>query len=236
MALIFNNKQARKVKIAKVAIGLIKSQGYISLSLNQLAKEAGVSSGTLYRDFKSKEELLVFLFGNVIRNLGDSMKRFYKSELSAKEKVICFNCYQFFVRMMYPNEGFLDLIGLDKTVFENVDEVTYKKFQKLYDELKSCNEIMCLNFIKNGELNSEPDLLFKVLRQVWFLSRGGVFVANHKIIDQRDYSIDDLIDACSIILDQLDWRTGAGRADYRLIKLKLKSEVEQSKQFNWSDY
>lgn len=56
-----NNQQERSLRIMEVAAQLFHEQGYEAVSLRDIAKGAGISSGSLYYYIESKQSLLVDL-------------------------------------------------------------------------------------------------------------------------------------------------------------------------------
>lgn len=56
----------RKKKIMQAAIKLFAEKGYHSSSTSEIAKEAGVAEGTIFRHFKSKKDILIALVAPVI--------------------------------------------------------------------------------------------------------------------------------------------------------------------------
>ena len=48
---------ARKKLIKKTALGLFSEKGYANVSTNEIAKEANISIGSLYRYFPNKKEI-----------------------------------------------------------------------------------------------------------------------------------------------------------------------------------
>jgi AcrR family transcriptional regulator len=52
------NLEERRSRIVNVALKLARSRGYDSLNLRDLADEAGIALGTLYKAFRDKEDIL----------------------------------------------------------------------------------------------------------------------------------------------------------------------------------
>lgn len=59
--------------IKQIAAQLVAARGYHSTSLRQLATEAGITLGTLYHYFPSKEDLLAELFDDAMRPLLETL-------------------------------------------------------------------------------------------------------------------------------------------------------------------
>ena len=59
-------KETRKLAIIDVAEGILHKKGLDAVTIRNVAKEAGLSSGAIYMYFKNKEELLLCM---LIQNL-----------------------------------------------------------------------------------------------------------------------------------------------------------------------
>ncbi|MBY6096779.1 TetR/AcrR family transcriptional regulator [Ferrimonas balearica] len=230
---MFNKAQIRKVKIAKAAMKLIREQGYLQFSMNELTKEVGVTAGTLYRTFASKDDLLVYLFSSTIETLADSMYKFSRMDLSAKEKIVCCHCYQFYFRQFYPDSTSLDLIGTNKVIFNQARPETREKFKRIFDLSAMKFKSQFSELVDSGKVKADEELLYQVMRQLTIIGRGGMVISNHVFIPRDAFKIEDLISLCCHTLDQLDWQGDEGKADIRLILLALRSEVEQSVSELW---
>ena len=60
-----NTSQERRAKIFKVAIEEFASNGYNGANINNIAKKAGISIGSLYSYFASKEDLFLAIVDNI---------------------------------------------------------------------------------------------------------------------------------------------------------------------------
>ena len=49
-------------QISQAVLGLVKQKGLAGVTMSEIAKEAGMATGTLYIYFKNKEELINNLF------------------------------------------------------------------------------------------------------------------------------------------------------------------------------
>src|SRR6056297_2349287 len=56
-----NKLEHNKQRLLDVALELFSEEGYHSVSISRIAKEAGMSKGNTYNYFKSKEDLLIQL-------------------------------------------------------------------------------------------------------------------------------------------------------------------------------
>lgn len=66
-------RQASIQKILDAAMKLFSTKGYVSVSVKDIAKAAGISQGLMYNYFESKEKLLSFIVSQMIADMGKLM-------------------------------------------------------------------------------------------------------------------------------------------------------------------
>lgn len=71
--------QRNRDKILTTAVQVFAEQG-LDANLNQIAKQAGVGAGTLYRNFPTRETLIEAAYRNELRRLGDSASQLLESQ------------------------------------------------------------------------------------------------------------------------------------------------------------
>ncbi|MBN9481810.1 MAG: hypothetical protein BGO70_14680 [Bacteroidetes bacterium 43-93] len=64
-------------KITDSAVKLFAEYGYLNVSINQIAKTAGVSQGLMYNYFNSKEALLLYIISSMMEEMGHLMMSFH---------------------------------------------------------------------------------------------------------------------------------------------------------------
>ena len=76
-------KIATKAKILEVARELFISKGIMSVSTNQIAKEAGVAKGTIFHHFSNKEDLVLSVLTYTLeKEMGDMVQILQSEEIS----------------------------------------------------------------------------------------------------------------------------------------------------------
>jgi AcrR family transcriptional regulator len=114
-----------KERIADAAAGLFLDGGYHSTSVREIAQKAGVSVGSVFNYFTSKEEILFFLFSRnqerTEATLRDQRAAFEKLRgEGADPKALLWLAYEFYVRLIeelrrYTLLGFQELKSLTST-------------------------------------------------------------------------------------------------------------------------
>lgn len=83
-----------KNQISKVALGLFTMKGIKATTTREIAKKAGVAEGTIYRHFKSKNDIAAELFlkyMTIFRDrLSEAERKFNKPRESIKEMIKAF--------------------------------------------------------------------------------------------------------------------------------------------------
>lgn len=223
-----DNDSTRKLRVAKVALGMIRECGYLQFTMNDLSKAANVSPGTLYRTFPSKDDLLVYLFGSVAGSLRASLRIFDRMDLSEREKVICRICYQYYIRSYNKDLSSLDLIGTNAAIFNQASSETKNRFKAIFDETTRWQATNLTNLILTGKLICSEEELKNTIRRLIVISRGGMVIANHIFIEKEMYQIEDLMEFCDLVLGQLTWTGNEGRCDFRLILLAMRTVRDKS--------
>ena len=149
------DKEEKKCAIAKASIDLFCEKGIQQTSIDEIAKSAEVSKGTIYLYFKNKEEIVFTIWDMLIQQHDEAFQQRVTVDMSAKEKILeYFNfsecekehdkekmliLYQHFVSSML-----IDTTGLYSAYFESF-------FQQDYDFISTClNE-----GIAKGELSTD---------------------------------------------------------------------------------
>lgn len=80
-------KELKRKNIAEKALNLISEKGLSNFTMDEVAKEAGVSKGTLYLYFDSKDSLIITAFSVLIERLKKSLEVIIPENTSKEEKI-----------------------------------------------------------------------------------------------------------------------------------------------------
>ena len=67
------DSEVRRHQIVQTARKIVATQGMTSFTIQELAKDVGLSEGAIYRHFKSKDDILLALIHDIERNLLDAV-------------------------------------------------------------------------------------------------------------------------------------------------------------------
>lgn len=135
-----------KEHIVTAAIKLIKEKGFKKLRIDEIAKEADISKRTLYRYFKSKEELISFIILEKHKQIQNEIDKIIKEPGNELSK--------------YENLLILVTNNVSNFSYELFDVL--EKYPQLYQSIKKAQkdfsykiECMIESGIQKGEIKSE---------------------------------------------------------------------------------
>jgi AcrR family transcriptional regulator len=84
-------RSATKEKIMAAGLQLFAYKGLADTSIQDIAKQAGISSGLMYHYYKSKDDLFTELVEMIAQSAADSTQILFDSDLSPAEKIQTFS-------------------------------------------------------------------------------------------------------------------------------------------------
>ncbi|MFN7971758.1 MAG: TetR/AcrR family transcriptional regulator [Acidobacteriota bacterium] len=80
-------KEDKRRRILEAAVTVFAREGYAGAKVADIAKKAGVADGTIYLYFRSKEELLLTLFEEIVGEFIEEAQRLLRPGADAREKL-----------------------------------------------------------------------------------------------------------------------------------------------------
>lgn len=116
--------QGKKGDILKASIELYAARGYDAVSVRDIAKVAGVTEAALYKHFKGKEEMSLYIFRVIIQEYCQRIMKIKKQDIPAVEKLCQIVGMTFDLYEVHPAEIRFALLS------------QYKFWDSLTDEIK----------------------------------------------------------------------------------------------------
>ena len=123
-------KEIAKNKIIQAAVKIFSQKGFHKSTMDEIAKEVGVSKGTLYTYFKSKEEILKEIWKLNNQNILDLKKTFHDYD--------CFEALEELYNMMVNSPGLhlsFEITALSSQN-ESIKEINNESYESKLDALK----------------------------------------------------------------------------------------------------
>ena len=140
--------------IVETAEKLFVDPGYERVSTNLIAKEAGISIGSLYRYFKNKEALLEYLMKKYNPVFVEALKaemsvstfqELHDSFFNIMEKT--FSKYPILMELVFSDVETLKMKKLDKRCVETINHIQADKYQKINPKLSRGKAIFIANIV-----------------------------------------------------------------------------------------
>lgn len=129
------DKSVRRQKIIDTAADLFQKKGYSSTTLDDLAKELGVSKAALYHYVSSKDELLSIIYAHTVKNIFMGTTEILAMDLPPEEKM------RLFVRNHIKNI-IIKSLPMFFVFFSEENQLTEKDYQKIRKEKRKYNRIL----------------------------------------------------------------------------------------------
>ncbi|HPG38525.1 MAG TPA: TetR/AcrR family transcriptional regulator [bacterium] len=78
----------KRAKILKAAIKIFARDGFFNAKVEEIAKEAGVATGTTYLYFDNKDDILISIFEEEMIPIIETMRNAISKKATAREKII----------------------------------------------------------------------------------------------------------------------------------------------------
>ena len=161
-------------QILDAAEQLIESQGIVSFKFSQLAKEVGCSTGTLYKFFERKEDVLVCLF---LRSATSNHLPIFidkHPELTAQEKVLLPILFTF--ETIKRSKSFFTLrsVSVNTMVWQLASDEKVERFKKRINAFWEWFTLSLHEAVDNGELEATPLQIKELVQGIVFYLTGSL--------------------------------------------------------------
>lgn len=136
------DKSVRRQRIIDTAADLFQKKGYSSTTLDDVAKELGVSKAALYHYVSSKDELLSIIYAHTVKNIFMGTTEILGMDLPPEEKL------RLFVRNHIKNI-IIKSLPMFFVFFSEENHLSEKDYQKIRKEKRKYNRIL-EEIIKEG--------------------------------------------------------------------------------------
>jgi AcrR family transcriptional regulator len=135
-------KEQTRTKIINTAISFFSQKGYYGTSINDIAKEAGISKGLAYNYFESKQQLLQAIINDMLRSIGSVMSEIDK-EQDPFEKIskLIINSFEYaknneelwrlYMRLMFQP----DIINATERITTNLMDEIFQTIEKIFKKI-----------------------------------------------------------------------------------------------------
>lgn len=107
------NRRQRTAAIARAALALFLEQGVERVTIDDIARDAGIAKGSFYRYFEDKTELVAAIFEPMATRVREAMVRAESALGAADDRASLMRAYQGLAQDLIPVAiGYLDVVRL----------------------------------------------------------------------------------------------------------------------------
>lgn len=208
---------------------LLESEGFSSLSMDRIAEMAEYSKGTVYQHFRCKEEVLVQLCNQCIRELNQLFERAAGFDGNDRERLMAvFFAHDVWMRLNPARATMLQTLGAEG-VKDKVEPSSLTEHNQLESKLLSTVSQIVTDACNKGTLKLDDSLNpIELVFSLWSLSYGGQLI-QHADVPLQEFGVRNpgatLIRMANAMLDGLDWKPLSSAHDYQETKQRLSTEL-----------
>lgn len=128
---------ARRKKILAAAECVFGSKGYAAATVDEIARQAGISKGSIYNYFESKQELFAELFLQAVLDDEAQIEELVRQDMPAREKFDQFLQLMFHRFTKYEHLGRLVLEFWSTAAAEGGEGPFAKAFHQMYERYRA---------------------------------------------------------------------------------------------------
>ncbi|SUI73628.1 Fatty acid metabolism regulator protein [Shewanella putrefaciens] len=196
-------------QILDAAEKLIESQGIVSFKFSQLAHEVGCSTGTLYKFFERKEDVLVCLF---LRSATSNHLPIFihkNPELTAQEKVLLPILFTFETVKRSSSFFTLRSVSVNTMVWKLASDEKVDRFKKRINAFWGWFTDSLHLAVENGELVATPLQIKELVQGITFYLTGALtqfesqLIAPQFLSERRETCYRHLAN----LMERYEWKT-----------------------------
>lgn len=198
---VATKKTVKQQKIVETAIRLFAEKGYANTSTAEIAKSSGVSEGMIFKQYGTKENMLLSLIVPFIGKLIPSLVHTALKETLTEN----IETFEQFLRALLRNRA--AFISENKEVFRVVvkeilykDDIRNKLLPLIVANVPPLFNPVIERFKANGELRDLPN---EQILQTMMTFFGGFFVSRFLLFDRSSISEEEIEEAVRFIMNGL---------------------------------
>ncbi|WOT06790.1 TetR/AcrR family transcriptional regulator [Shewanella youngdeokensis] len=218
----------RKV-IIKAARKLIIDKGIFDFSMRDLVNETTLSTGTVYREVRNKEDILVWMFAE---SVGASVEQHLwldkDEQLTAAEKIVCAFGYAAYAAELFENPTGTNFLGSNFGLIRRAsqDAIDGAKLAIAKTHAQSYELFKKNCFI---ETDCTDELIIREAFSDLLVIGRGLLVLNNSFVYKPDYiTVQKLCRLSRLVLAELSWHDGQQEIDDKKVNFALKTLLDNT--------
>jgi len=143
--------------ILEAAAKVVEESSILDFTMSAIAKEAGISMGSVYKHVQTKEDVLLALATGLFNNLHDKFSRIFELSLTTPECMAAINLADCQVLYRYDYDPQLELLITNKALLNRGSEYWRDRMFASQERLDNLMHEHINNAVETGELRCEGD-------------------------------------------------------------------------------
>ena len=143
-------------KIAKQALRIYRAEGFVAVSMRRLAKEVGCAPMTIYAHFEGKQDILRYLWADVLADMSDEIQEKLKPIVAPVERLQM--AARTFVSYWVDHPDHFRLVFMSNDVTRS-DVTTFVKDDKTLGHFQMFTDLVQVVLQNNSNVKASTDTL-----------------------------------------------------------------------------
>lgn len=175
-------KQDKRERILYATLKLITEQGFHGTPVSDIAREASVGAGTIYRYFNNKDAIINELYNIIIKDLTDAMQVNISDNLTIKEKFYLHwkNLIYFFINNEHEGK-FVSQYSNSTYISKTIVDMNDRRYD--YHRVLLANGIKN-KIIKEIDFNIVALFMWATAKQLHYLHINNAITITENLLDE----------------------------------------------------
>ncbi|MEM6273751.1 MAG: TetR/AcrR family transcriptional regulator [Myxococcota bacterium] len=228
--------QEQEARVIDASIACIDKSSPLDFTMAAVAKEAGLSLGSIYKHVQSKEDVLLAVATRVLRHQSRTFIDMLGLPLTTPERLVCDLLLSSEARNLYPFGFHLETLTSNDAILQRASPRWVSELQRIDDENQNLFVAALDKAVAEGELQVNAGEAQEVARKLfigcWSLTVGFMQVAHRRAARSVDGQNEQLpfplpvdhsaVQAMKAFLNTFPWKTPLDEVGIRRAATALK--------------
>ena len=219
----------REVELVQLAKAIVEEQGFTNLTMDRLTAFSAYSKGTIYNHFCSKEDVIIALCIDGIKQEAKMLSRGISFEGSTREKMIAMHvAYRTFV-LQEPELTACVLLANSPWIIEKASAERVKVLKQLEEQVTGLVNRIVTEAVEKGELTLTSEYTVEsIVFSNWSMAFGFNALATNIVKKQstEEHNVSlSLLGNINMLFDGLKWLPLSTEHDYKKVWQKVEQEL-----------
>jgi len=168
--------QEQEERILAAAAKCIEATSLLDFTMASIAKEAGLSMGSIYKHIQSKEDVLVALATKMNENLVAVLVKVLELPLTMPERLLAFSLMTPEKYRLYPFDEHLEMLIGNEAILKRASRGWVEKVMRIDQSFEEYFVALVCRRVEDGELKvalaDRDDVLEEILVSIWAMNVG----------------------------------------------------------------